>query len=80
MSLDRVAIYGYGGVSPTAVAVLRDMNAKKIFIAGRDSSKAAAKAAQLGCDVWDGSVSTASLLLCAPRARQSSVCSLFNSW
>ncbi|GMI28838.1 hypothetical protein TrRE_jg977 [Triparma retinervis] len=51
LGVKRATVYGYGGVTAVAVAVLMSLGVK-VAIVGRRMEAAAAKAKELGCEVW----------------------------
>jgi len=55
--IKRALCYGYGGVTLTVVAVLRELGAESIFITGRRKDEAKRRAEELGVEVWEDNVS-----------------------
>jgi len=47
-------IYGYGGVTLTCVAALRELGIQHLYLNGRRRGEATKRAEELGIKVWDG--------------------------
>lgn len=67
-SLERVVVYGAGGVVPSVVLALRQKGAKEILLAGRDPEKVRRRADSLKINTFERATASAISLLvhCTP--------------